>query len=677
MSEKVWEDEMPAQERKENNMIYQEGRKLIRIWKGERLQIEAFHKNSVRVRATRLPAIQDEDWVLLPPEEEAEPEITICSGEDSARMVNGRISVDVTKEGKLVFRNQKGDILLAEYEADRSTSLGIRSRELKMLAGGNFRASMKFASDPQEKLYGMGQYQNGIFNLKGSFLELAQRNSQASVPFVYSSLGYGFFWNNPGIGRVSFGKNMTEWEAQNTKQIDFWITAGDSPAEILQQYMAVTGKPPMMPEYGLGFWQCKLRYQTQEELLEVAREYHRRGIPLDVIVADFFHWTLEGTWDFDPKYWPDPEAMVRELDSMGTRLMISVWPTVAVNAPDYKYMEENGFLVQTENGVKITMLMIDPTSFVDMTNPDARRFVWNRLKKNYYDRGIRLFWLDVAEPEYSSYDFENYRYLQGPVTEVGNMYPLWYTKMVYDGMKEAGEEEVVSLVRCAWAGSQRYGALVWSGDIPSTFESLKIQIVCGLQMAMAGIPWWTTDIGGFIGGDIRDPEFQELLIRWFEYGTFCPVMRLHGNRKPYREPIGCNGGGRCASGAENEIWSYGEENCGIMKKYIGIREKMRPLTRKLMEEASSTGAPMMRPLFYHFPEDERVWEISDEFLFGENLLVAPVTVYLQRERDVYLPAGAGWQEQETGRIYEGGQTVRADAPLDVIPVFTRIEEQRK
>ena len=396
-----------------------------------------------------------------------------------------------------------------------------------------------------------------------------------------------------------------------------------------------------------------------------------------MIVADFFHWTLEGTWDFDPKYWPDPETMVRELDSMGTRLMVSVWPTVAVNAPDYKYMEENGFLVQTENGVKITMLMIDPTSFVDMTNPDARRFVWNRLKKNYYDRGIRLFWLDVAEPEYSSYDFENYRYLQGPVTEVGNMYPLWYTKMVYDGMKEAGEEEVVSLVRCAWAGSQRYGALVWSGDIPSTFESLKIQIVCGLQMAMSGIPWWTTDIGGFIGGDIRDPEFQELLIRWFEYGTFCPVMRLHGNRKPYREPIGCNGGGRCASGAENEIWSYGEENCGIMKKYIGIREKMRPLTRKLMEEASSTGAPVMRPLFYHFPEDERVWEISDEFLFGENLLVAPVTEYLQRERDVYLPAGAGWQEQETGRICEGGQTVRADAPLDVIPVFTRIEEQRK
>ena len=676
-------------------MIYAEGNKLIRTWKGEKLQIEAFYKNSFRVRVTRQASLQEEDWALLPPEKEEEPEISIrkkgneaeCRGEedvqlqantaevvcgDSARMSNGKISVTVTDKGKLIFENQNGQVLLKEYEADWDTVRRISSREMKTLPGGNFRASMKFASDPAEKLYGMGQYQNGIFNLKGSFLELAQRNSQISIPFVYSNRGYGFFWNNPGIGRASFGMNMTEWEAQSTKQIDFWITAGDSPGEILKAYMEATGKPPVMPEYGLGFWQCKLRYQTQEELLEVAREYHRRGIPLDVIVADFFHWTLEGTWAFAPEYWPDPDAMVQELESMGTRLMVSVWPTVSVYAPDYNYMEERGYLVQTEAGVKINMLMMDPTSFVDMTDPEARRFVWERLKKNYYDLGIRDFWLDVAEPEYSSFDFENYRYRQGIVPEVGNMYPFWYAKMVYDGMMENGEKAVVSLIRSAWAGAQRYGALVWSGDIPSTFVSLKIQIVCGLQMAMAGIPWWNTDIGGFYGGDVRDPEFQELLIRWFQYGTFCPVMRLHGNRTPAKEPLGGNGGGRCGSGADNEIWSYGEENYRIMKKYIEIRERMRPLTRKLMKEASKTGAPVIRPLFYHFPEDEKVWEISDEYLYGEELLVAPVTEYRKREREVYLPTGAEWQEGEDGQIYEGGQTVRADAPLDVIPVFRRV-----
>ena len=667
-------------------MVYMTGNKLIREYDGERMLIEAFGENSLRVRVTRLKDFPEENWALIPqPEQDAK--ITLTQNEkeaetqkvnseerivgDGAVMENGKIRVILNKAGKLIFENSAGRTLLRELESDRHSSLGLRTRELKTLSGGNFKASLKFASDPEEKLYGMGQYQNDIFNLKGSMLELAQRNSQASVPFVVSSLGYGFFWNNPAVGRASFGMNITGWEAESTKAIDFWITAGDTPAEIHAQYMAVTGKPPMMPEHGLGFWQCKLRYQTQEELLSVAREYHRRGVPLDVIVADFFHWTLEGTWAFDPEYWPDPEGMVKELEAMGTKLMVSVWPTVSVYAPDYQYMKEMSYLVSSESGVKIDKLMIDPTSFTDMTNPGARKFVWGKLKENYYSKGIKDFWLDVAEPEYSSYDFENYRYHQGSVLEVGNQYPMWYTKMIYDGLTEAGETDVVSLVRCAWAGSQRYGALVWSGDIPSTFESFKIQIVCGLQMAMAGIPWWTTDIGGFHDGDIRDPKFRELLIRWFQYGAFCPVMRLHGHRSPYQAPLSSTGGGRCASGAENEIWSYGEENYAIMKKYIELREELRPYTRRLMQEASETGAPVMRPLFYQFPEDERVWEIKDQFLFGDQYLVAPVTEYGAREREVYLPAGVLWTEQSTGKTYEGGRTVTADAPLDVIPVFVR------
>ena len=667
-------------------MVYTTENKLIREYDGEKLQIEAFGENSLRVRVTRLNSFPENDWALLP-QEEQDIQITITQNKkeenapkvnseeriagDGATIINGKIKATITKEGKLIFEDNRGRILLKELECDRHSSLGIHSRDLKSLAGGNFKASLKFESDPDEKLFGMGQYQNGIFNLKGSFLELAQRNSQVSIPFVYSSCGYGFFWNNPAVGRASFGMNITEWEAESTKQIDFWITAGENPAEIVQRYAAVTGKTPMMPEYGLGFWQCKLRYQKQEELLTVAREYHRRGIRLDVIVADFFHWTLEGTWAFDPEYWPDPEAMVQELEEMGTKLMVSVWPTVSIYAPDYSYMKENGFLVRTESGVNINMLMIDPTSFTDMTHPGARKYVWDKIKQNYYENGIKTFWLDVAEPEYSSYDFENYRYYQGSVLEVGNQYPMWYTRMIYDGMMEAGEKDVVSLVRCAWTGSQRYGALVWSGDIPSTFDSFKKQIICGLQMAMSGIPWWTTDIGGFHDGDIHDPKFQELLIRWFQYGTFCPVMRLHGNRLPYQEPVSSTGGGRCASGAENEIWSYGEENYRIMKKYIEIREEMRPYTRQLMREASEAGTPVMRPLFFHFHEDDKAWDIKDEFLFGDKLLVAPVTEYQLRKRDVYLPAGAEWTEQSTGKKYAGGQTVCADAPLDVIPVFIR------
>ncbi len=666
-------------------MLYTENNSLIRIYEDETLQIEAWGENSLRVRVTRLERFTGEDWALIP-QEELVPEIQIAGkkaaekgfqanaaetiSDDTAVLINGKVKAIVRADGKLTFENSEGKELLAEYDYENIWVPGIRSRELKSRSG-DFAASYKFMAYEDEKLYGMGQYQNGIFNVKGAALELAQRNTQITVPFVYSSRGYGFLWNNPAIGRVTFGTNLTEWEAGNTKEMDFWITAGDSPREILSRYMEVTGLPPMMPEYGMGFWQCKLRYQTQEELLTVAREYHRRGLPLNAIVIDFFHWTLEGTWDFDKQYWPDPEGMVRELKEMGIELIVSIWPTVAVNAPFYQEMKERGELVRTEGGVNINMLMIDPTSFVDVTNPRARDFMWAQIKKNYVDRGIKAFWLDVAEPEYTRHDMECYRYYKGSSLEVGNIYPFQYSRMVYEGLLKEGEEKQVSLVRSAWAGSQRYGALAWSGDILSTFATFQKQVVCGLQMAMSGIPWWNTDIGGFHGGDVNDPEFQELLIRWFEYAAFCPVMRLHGDRSPHKPPMSTEGGGRCGSGADNEVWSYGEENYEIMKHYIEIREKLRPYTRRLMEESHESGAPVIRPLFYEFAEDKNAWDISNEYLYGSDLLVAPVTEYGKREWKVYLPSGENWVNVWTKEKISGGQWIICDAPLEQIPVFVR------
>jgi len=650
-------------------MIKIEGNKLIRICDGEKMLIEPWGKNSLRVRVTRLKEFSDENWALLP-QEEIIPEMISDAGE----IINGKIRLKLTEAGKILIYNDREELLLGEYEYNRHSCLYISSRELKGMQGGLFRASMKWQSDPEEKLYGMGQYQNGIFNLKGTFLELAQRNSQASVPFVYSSLGYGFLWNNPAIGKAAFGMNMTEWEAECTKQIDFWITAGDTPKEILSSYMEATGKPPVMPEHGLGFWQCKLRYQTQEELLEVAREYHRRGIPLNVIVIDFYHWTIDGTWAFDMQYWPDPTAMVKELKEMGIEPVVSVWPTVAQRTPGYEEMQEKGYLVQNERGVHAQMMGFDPFVFTDVTNPDARKYLWSKIKENYVSHGITNFWLDLAEPEFIPYDYENFRYYKGSTLEVGNEYPAMYTKTFWDGLKEENVDPI-SLVRCAWAGSQRYGALVWSGDIPCTFESFKVQIVCGLQMAMAGIPWWTTDIGGFVGGNIYDPAFQELLVRWFQYGTFCPVMRMHGFRLPAKEPMSTVGGGRCSSGADNEIWSYGEANYEIMKRHIEIREKMRPYLRELTEQSSEIGCPLIRPLFYNFPEDSLVWDIKDAFLLGDHILVAPVTEYQKRVREVYLPAGTNWVDAYSRKVYEGGKWITADAPIEKIPVFIREEKK--
>jgi alpha-D-xyloside xylohydrolase len=620
------------------------------------------------------------DGALLPP---AEAEGSIEIGDHGASIRNGKIEARLDKAGNLSVYNSRGELLLKEYVRNRRdrmsencSALDIEGREFKPIIGGDYTITLRLESlSPNEKIYGMGQYQQPCLNLKGCDLELAHRNSQASVPFALSSLGYGFLWNNPAVGRVVFGKNMTTWTAFSAKSLDYWITAGDSPSEIEEAYAGATGTVPMMPGYGMGFWQCKLRYQTQEELLAVARGYRKRGIPLSVIVIDFFHWPYQGDWRFDPLYWPDPGAMIAELKEMGVELMVSVWPTVDRRSENFTEMLETGCLIRTERGYRIGMDFQGNSVHYDATNPEARSFIWKKVKQNYYDKGIRIFWLDEAEPEYSVYDFDHYRYHLGPDLQIGNVYPLMYAKTFFDGMREAGQEQVVNLLRCAWAGSQRYGALVWSGDIHSSFASLRNQLAAGLNMGIAGIPWWTTDIGGFHGGVVTDPRFHELLIRWFQWGCFCPVMRLHGDREPHKPPMGTEGGAACVSGADNEIWSYSEEVYRICEKYIRLREKLRPYIEGLMKAAHEKGSPVIRPLFYDFPEDRGAWDIEDQYLFGPDFLVAPVLYEGQRERELYLPVlkdgGEFWTDVWTGKQYGGGGRITIAAPLEQIPVFSR------
>lgn len=653
------------------------GNALCYRYGAERLRIEPWGKNALRVRAWKQAEPDPQDWALLP-QDGCDPVIEVR--EDGGSIVNGKIRAELNLIGKLTFYNQKGEVLLEEYLRDRRdmfgstcSSLNVEAREFKPIIGGDYRLTARFISNPREKLYGMGQYQQAFLDLKGADLELAQRNSQASVPFLLSSLGYGFLWNNPAVGRVNFGKNITTWEAFSTKKLDYWITAGDTPAQIEEAYANATGKVPMMPEFAMGYWQCKLRYQTQEELLEVAREYKRRGLPISVIVVDFFHWPLQGEWKFDPTYWPDPDAMIRELKEMGIELMVSIWPTVDYRSENFEEMQAKGLLVRVESGIPISMDFQGNTLHYDPTNPEARDYVWQKAKKNYYDKGVKIFWLDEAEPEYTVYSFENYRYHLGPDVQVGNIYPAMYAKNFYDGMTAEGQENVINLLRCAWAGSQRYGALVWSGDIKSSFDSMKNQLAAGLNMGIAGIPWWTTDIGGFFGANIGDPAFHELLIRWFQYGCFCPVMRMHGYRWPLQPQYGTTGGATCVSGAPNEVWSFGPEVEAILSKYLFLREGMKPYITGLMEQAHEKGTPVMRPLFYDFPEDQKAWEVEDQYLFGPDVLVKPVTEAGCRSVSVYLPAGADWTNAWTGQRFQGGQTVTVDAPLDQIPLFTKNE----
>ncbi|MDR1655052.1 MAG: glycoside hydrolase family 31 protein [Treponema sp.] len=665
-----------------------EQNRLMYRYDAEKLVIEPWGENSFRVRSTKLAEMpgcaekagldsgNTDDWALLP-QKSCNTDIKIS--DEGASIKNGKIEAKVSKIGQIRIYNQKGELLLNEYLRSRLdikdrtySSLELEAREFKPIIGGDYEVTLRLESvNPDEKIYGMGQYQQPWLNLKGMELELAHRNSQASVPFMISSLGYGFLWNNPAVGRASFGKNVMTWHAESSKKLDYWITAGDTPAEIEEAYAGATGTAPMMPDYAMGFWQCKLRYQTQEELLAVAREYKKRGLPISVIVVDFFHWPLQGEWKFDPVYWPNPDAMIKELKDMGIELMVSIWPTVDRRCENWKEMIEKGLLIRTERGFRIGMEFMGNTVHYDATNPEARDYVWKKAKQNYYDKGVRIFWLDEAEPEYSVYDFENYRYHLGPDVQIGNVYPLMYAKTFFDGMKAAGQKNIINLLRCAWAGSQRYGALVWSGDIHSTFESFRNQVAAGLNMGLAGISWWTTDIGGFFGAEITDPHFHELLIRWFQWGCFCPVMRLHGYRDPIKPQYGSTGGAACRSGADNEVWSYSDEVYEVCKKYLFLRERLKPYIEKIMQAAHDKGTPVIRPLFYDFPKDKAAWETEDAYMFGPDYLVAPVLYEGLRERKVYLPMGAAWTNAWTGERFEGGRIVTSSAPLDIIPVFCR------
>jgi alpha-D-xyloside xylohydrolase len=655
------------------------------VWRGdgETLEVRAWGPDSFRVRARLMGELLDTDYALLPPQPS---DVDVKLDTDVAVVRNGRIeavlrssrgSVITTNTSpepprcELEFRTATGRTLLKELSP--GGSLKLRARRFEPIAGGDHRITASFESDPGEKLFGMGQYQQHLLDLKGCTLELAHRNSQASVPFVLSSAGYGFFWHDPSIGRATFGVNRTEWHAESSRQLDYWITAGDEPAQIVRAYAAATGRVPMMPEHGLGFWQCKLRYWNAEQLLDVAREHVRRGLPLDVLVCDFFHWPHMGDFRFDEEYFPDPQAMVAELESMGVELMVSVWPQVSLASENYAEMRDANLLVRSESGVDVQMRFQEPSVFFDATNPAARQYVWEKCRQNYYELGVRTFWLDEAEPEYETYDFAQYRYHLGPNLQIGNLYPQLYARGFYDGQVAAGQSDPVNLVRCAWAGSQRYGALVWSGDISSTWEDFRRQITAGLQMGIAGIPWWTTDIGGFYDGDPDDEGFRELLVRWFQWGAFCPVMRLHGYRLPVTPITHADGRPNCPTGADNEVWSYGEEVYGILSTYLHLRERMRPYLREVMRQAHEHGDPVMRPMFYGYPNDERSWQVDDQYLFGPDLLVAPVLQPGARQREVFLPGGGSWTELSSGRTFDGGQVVTAEAPLAVIPVFARGE----
>lgn len=623
------------------------GNQVLFSRNGELIQLQACGTNAIRFRAFPDCKLIDENYNLMPQNVDSQ----IVENEYCVTMTVGTLMVELNNRGAVRYFSNGKQILREKPELTFED--GYRHYENK--ASGLWSARVTFWPQAEEHFWGLGHSFDNEFDLKGTSTDIRNVNAKCTIPYVYSSLGYGFIWNVPSTGLVELSNNRTRWCSDCCKAIDYVVIAGN-PKETCEVLADLTGHAPHMPEWALGFWQSRLRYETQEELLQIARKYKQYGIPVSAIVADYFHWTEQGDYKFDPKYWPDVKAMTNELHEMGMKLVVSMWPTINEKSENYQYMRDNNMLMRTSRGSDRVFNFYGWQAEIDVTNPETRKFVWSKCRENYIENGVDALWFDEAEPEIHPEQFDNLVWNMGRADQVALLYPYYYSKMAYDGFQSMGREDVVTLTRCAYLGSQKFGSLVWSGDIPSTFESLSHQVKAGLNMAVCGIPWWNTDIGGFYGGDIESEEFQELIVRWFQFGLFSPVMRLHGSRNRHGkahniiEP----------SGDPNELWSFGERNFELLKQLVLLRERLIPYISSQMETASKKGYPVMRPMFFEYPEDEICYTLDSQYMFGDDILFAPIVNQGQTVKTVYLPKGEWVLTKDHSTYTQGTYTIKAE-----------------
>lgn len=458
------------------------------------------------------------------------------------------------------------------------------------------------------------------------------------------------------------------------QQLDYYFIAGKDIDDIISGYRELTGKALMPPKWALGFWQSRERYRTQDELLQVAKEYRKLEVPFDNIVQDWFYWPESewGNMGFDSTRYPDPKEMVDEVHKLNEHIMISVWAKFYEGIRNFNRMNDKGYLYKGNLELKNRDWVGKGyfSTFYDPFNPGARELFWKMVDEKLYPLGFDAWWLDSDEPDMQSNLPMNLRkyvmdptYL-GPGAEYFDAYALEHCKGFFHGLMSVNpDKRVFILSRSAYAGSQRYGVAVWSGDIGSTWQDLKGQLPAGLNYSMSGLPYWTFDIGGFAvpnkfinakGADLE--EWRELLTRWYEFGAFCPLYRSHG-QYPYREIF--------------NVAPEGSPQYDAMVGVTKLRYRLMPYIYSLASMVYFRNYTIMRALVMNFESDPNVVSLSDEYMFGPALLVAPVTTCKARTKQIYLPAGGGWYDFYTGKFLGGGERVEAEAPLDRIPLYVR------
>ena len=559
---------------------------------------------------------------------------------------------------KVVIERESGAIHYFSATGDTLTTDSYRSlRPVEINGENTFHAETFFAIyGSHEGLYGLGQHQAGVWNYRGETIDLSQENTNIAVPLLVSSNGYGIFWNNSSPSRANnrFVHSLY-LSAQVADRIDYYFLYGPNADQIIGHYRDLTGQVPMFGRWAYGFWQCKNKYQSQQELESVAAKYRQLHIPVDNIVQDWFWWITMGEMKWNPHY-PDPQALIDTLHKEHFHLMVSVWPFFRPGTDVYDQFDRNGwFVAKTLTGG------FHPVgqALYDATNPEARRQYWANINAALFQKGVDAWWLDTDEPETEGREdniLVDHKLAIGSGARYANTYPLFHAGGVSDGQQAASQQKrVFILSRSAYAGSQRYGVTAWSGDVLSDWVTFQRQISAGLNYAISGMPYWTTDIGGFIsGGNLNDPQFRELFVRWFQFGTFSPIFRVHGTRNP----------------DENELWSYGADNQKILVDYDTLRYRLLPYIYSEAWQVTSNHATLMRPLVMDWRTDVVAQNTGDEYLFGPAILVSPVYTQGATSRSVYLPA-ATWYDFWTGEKIAGGQRITADAPLAKLPLYVR------
>ena len=535
-----------------------------------------------------------------------------------------------------------------------------------------------FRSPDDEHYYGLGQNHEGFLDHRGHPVRCwADYTAPAApsfcVPFLMTNKGYGLLWDNPSKTTIEPGFNeQTRWTSQVGDRVSFFVIAGDTADEIYAGYKLLTGPTHLLPKAAYGYIQCKQRYASQQEVLDVAKGYRDRHLPADVMVVDWFYFTKMGQMDMDPKFWPDPTAMNKQLHDMGFETMISVWPRFVPEDRYYADLLKKGWLIHQADGTPINGLPYDRAgSDIDTTNPLAGAWYWQTIRENILSKGFDSLWADETEPDLPP----NGSYFNiGSGTQYFNVYPFFHTKALYDGFRrDLPQRRALILSRDAYTGAQRNGTIFWSSDIYPTWDTLRRQIPTGLDFAASGFAYWSNDTGGWqylpeqhhpAHPPLLDPsdaranvggydDYPELYTRWFQYASFLPIFRAHGSR------------------VANEVWSYGSQAEPILEKYLRLRYQLMPYIYSLGYKTWQTGAPFMRALPLDFPNDPKVADLRDEYMFGPAFLVAPVTEQGATSREVYLPAGADWYNYWTNERVKGGQSITVQAPIDTIPLFVR------